>query len=283
MFSCQLANTYSPTKNYSVNNWFSTPKLDGVRGLYIPGQGLISRTLKTKYVGLEHIENVCAQIAQAGYVIDGELYITDEKFDVISGIVRDRKGYDITQKQRVQFHVFGLWKDNTTWANTEAMVSKIQEIIPGGQSAVVAVPYTVIETNPVIVQTQNQLNKDSGASDEGTMLRHPDVAYYQGRSQHLLKVKNFEKGTFIVTDFHKGTGKYSKSLGKLSVEGKAGEVTVKSKVGTGFSDAERLDIWANQSKYTGTKIEVIYMGITNSSSSSIKSLRHPVFSRIIQD
>ncbi|MBD2499852.1 ATP-dependent DNA ligase [Anabaena azotica] len=275
---CQLANIYSPTKNYGISNWFSTPKLDGIRGLYISGQGLISRTLKTKYVGLKHIENVCAQIAQAGYVIDGELYIPNEKFDVISGIVRDRK-YDIAQKQRVQFHVFALWKDNSTWTNTEAMVSKIQEIIPGNQLAVVAVPYTVIESDPVIVQAQNQLNKDFGASLEGTMLRHPDVAYYQGRSQHLLKVKNFEKGEFIITDFHKGTGKYSNNLGKLSIEGVVGEVTVKSKVGTGFTDTERSEIWNNQSKYIGNKIEIIYMGVTNGTQ---RSLRHPVFSKFLK-
>ena len=56
MFNLQLANTYSPSTNYGVSHWYSSPKLDGVRCLYIPGKGLISRSGKSKYVGLEHIE-----------------------------------------------------------------------------------------------------------------------------------------------------------------------------------------------------------------------------------
>ncbi|MEG4535040.1 hypothetical protein [Microcoleus sp. D2_18a_D3] len=43
----QLANTYSPAKNYGVAEWFSSPKLDGVRCLYENmTSGLRSRSLR---------------------------------------------------------------------------------------------------------------------------------------------------------------------------------------------------------------------------------------------
>lgn len=276
MFDLQLANTYSPTKNYDVDSWWTSPKLDGVRGLYIAGQGLMSRSQKEKYAGLEHIEGVCQQIAAAGYqVIDGELYIPKEKFDVISGIVRKKKKYDVTLKQKVQLHVFALYSESKQWTNTEEMIQAIAQIIPSNQNAVVAIPYIQIPNNPVAIQAQNQLNKDSGASDEGTVLRHPNVAYNLGRSNHLLKVKNFSRSEFTIKDFAKGTGKYKSSLGKLVVEGTVNGVAVSAKVGTGFTDAERQEIWDNQSKYLDRKAEIVYMGVTKSG-----SLRLPVFSKV---
>ncbi|MFB2970387.1 RNA ligase family protein [Aerosakkonema sp. BLCC-F183] len=278
MFNLQLANTYSPTKNYGVNSWWANPKLDGVRGLYIAGQGLISRSQKTKYVGLEHIEFVCQQIAALGYqVIDGELYIPGEKFDIISGIVRDRKDYDINQKHRVQFHVFALYSDSKVWTSTEEMIQAIAQAIPS-QTAVVVIPYAQILNNPVAIQAQNQLNKDSGASSEGTVLRHPNIAYSFGRSNNLLKVKNFEKSEFTIKGFVKGSGKYSKSLGKLFVEGTVNGAIVTAKVGTGFTDAERQEFWNKQNTYRDRKAEIIYMGVSSNS-----SLRLPVFSKLLPE
>jgi ATP-dependent DNA ligase len=273
--SCQLANNYYPTKNYGVSSWWSSPKLDGVRGLYLPTeQAIFSRTLKSKFVGLDHILDISKQ---QGYILDGELYIPGEPFDVISGIVRGGKKYDIAKKQRLQFHIFAILSIGTSqWLNTQEMIDTIPRVIPSGQSIIVPNPYNLIENNPTAIQSQNQFNKDSGLSNEGTILRHPDRAYYEGRSNDLLKVKNFEKSTFICTGFFKGTGKYSQSLGKISVQADILGVPVAARVGTGFTDAERLEIWNNQSNYRGRQLEVIHLGLTKAN-----SVRHPVFSKFI--
>jgi ATP-dependent DNA ligase len=273
--SCQLANIYYPTKNYGISSWWSSPKLDGVRGLYLPTeQAIFSRTLKSKFVGLDHILDISKQ---QGYILDGELYIPGEPFDVISGIVRGGKKYDIAKKQRLQFHIFAILSIGTSqWLNTQEMIDTIPRVIPSGQSIIVPNPYNLIENNPTAIQSQNQFNKDSGLSNEGTILRHPDRAYYEGRSNDLLKVKNFEKSTFICTGFFKGTGKYSGSLGKISVQADILGVPVAARVGTGFTDAERLEIWNNQSNYRGRQLEVIHLGLTKAN-----SVRHPVFSRFI--
>jgi ATP-dependent DNA ligase len=277
--SCQLANSYYPTRNYGVSNWWSSPKLDGVRGLYLPTeQAIFSRTLtsRSKFAGLDHILDICVQ---QGYILDGELYIPGEPFDVISGIVRGGKKYDLTKKQRLQFHIFAILSVGTVgtrdWINTQEMIDTIPSCLAPNQSIVVAHPYNLIENNPTAIQSQNQFNKDNGLSLEGTMLRHPDIAYYEGRNNDLLKVKNFEKTTFICTGFFKGTGKYSQSLGKISVQSEVLGVTVSARVGTGFTDAERLEIWNNQSNYRGRQLEVIHLGFTKS------SIRHPVFSKFI--
>jgi ATP-dependent DNA ligase len=229
--------------------------------------------LKSKFVGLDHILDICKQ---QGYILDGELYIPGEPFDIISGIVRGGKKYDIAKKQRLQFHIFAILSIGTRqWLNTQEMIDTIPGVIPPNQSIIVANPYTLIENNPTAIQSQNQFNKDSGLSNEGTILRHPDIAYFEGRNNDLLKVKNFEKTTFICTGFFKGTGKYSQSLGKISVQSEVLGVTVSARVGTGFTDAERLEIWNNQSNYRGRQLEVIHLGFTKS------SIRHPVFSKFI--
>ncbi|MCF3609021.1 hypothetical protein L2E81_21540 [Planktothrix agardhii 1033] len=230
--------------------------------------------MKSKFVGLDHILDICNQ---QGYILDGELYIPGEPFDVISGIVRGGKSYDLSKKQRLQFHIFAILSIGTRqWLNTQEMIDTIPLVLPPSQSIIVPNPYNLIENNPTSIQAQNQFNKDNGLSNEGTILRHPDRAYYEGRSNDLLKVKNFEKSTFICTGFFKGTGKYSGSLGKISVQADILGVPVAARVGTGFSDAERLDIWNNQSNYRGRQLEVIHLGLTKT-----HSIRHPVFSRFI--
>lgn len=173
--SCQLANNYYPTKNYGVSSWWSSPKLDGVRGIYLPTeQAIFSRTLTLKFTGLDHILDICKQ---QGYILDGELYIPGEPFDVISGIVRGGKKYDIAKKQRLQFHIFAILSVGTReWLNAQEMIDTIPLILPPSpQSIIVGNPYTLIENNPTSIQAQNQFNKDSGLSNEGTILRHPDI------------------------------------------------------------------------------------------------------------
>lgn len=273
MINCQLAQNYNPSRNYNVPGWYSSPKIDGVRCLFIPGKGLLSRTQKTKYIGLEHIESLCYQGVST--ILDGELYIPGEPFDRISGIARDRVKINVADKLRMQFHVFAQKIENYQFVNTELMIESIAESIPDNQSILVPVPYVYVENNPVAIQAQNQINNTAGFP-EGTMLRHPTVAYHQGRSHDLLKVKNFVKSEFTITGFDRGTGKYRNSLGRLTVTGLVNGVTITAKVGTGFTDAERSNIWDNQSMFLGQQIEIIYLGTTSG-----RSLRHPVFSQFI--
>ena len=108
------------------------------------------------------------------------------------------------------------------------------------------------------------------------MLRNPNSVYFQGRSIALLKVKNFVKDRLPVTGFTKGSGKYSASLGNLLVGGTLNERIINARVGTGFTDAERSTIWANQANYMGRIVEVIHLGIT-----ATGALRHPVFSAFV--
>ncbi|PSB53945.1 hypothetical protein C7B67_01110 [filamentous cyanobacterium Phorm 6] len=126
----QLANTYSPTKTYPNSQWLASPKFDGVRCLYSPARGLMSRSGKSKYTGLEAIEQICLLLCQQNNLtfLDGELYIPGEKFDVISGIVRKVRSPDMNQKNRVELHVFacGFASGNVT---ATSMVNSLNQML----------------------------------------------------------------------------------------------------------------------------------------------------------
>lgn len=281
-FSSQLANTYSPTKNYGVNEWWVSPKFDGLRAHYFPGddyipqKGLFSRTLKTKFAGLEHIEDVLKDLFKdLPTIADGELFIENEGFDTISGIVRKTKKFNPLDKQRVKFHVFALWEYGHKFYNTERMIDTLKEI-PTNQTSVIAVDYERIENNAIAIQQYLEKIKNDGISQEGIMLRHPENAYYTARSNDLLKVKNFEKGIFTITGFTQGTGKYKNSLGNIKFSGMISNQIINGKCGSGFDDSQRLDIWNNQSNYLGKDFELVYMSITKN-----LSLRFPTFAKFV--
>ncbi|MEG4424959.1 MULTISPECIES: ATP-dependent DNA ligase [unclassified Microcoleus] len=276
----QLANSYSPTKNYGVAEWLSSPKLDGVRCLYEnPTNGLRSRSGLTRYLGLTEIEQICESIRLANNLsfLDGELYIPGEPFDRISGIARSTKttATVVEAKQRMEFRIFAI--GFTQYPNIVAAdeYSQVQQIFPA-MAKVSYVPQKLIENKPLVIQAEADSIKASGQSAEGIMLRNPNSVYFQGRSIALLKVKNFVKDHLPVTGFTKGSGKYSASLGNLLVGGTLNERIVKARVGTGFTDVERSTIWANQVNYMGRIVEVIHLGIT-----ATGALRHPVFSAFV--
>ncbi|MCC3459793.1 MAG: hypothetical protein EAZ73_09090 [Oscillatoriales cyanobacterium] len=275
----QLANTYSPSKNYPNSEWLASPKLDGVRCLYSPDRGLISRSQKTRYVGFDAIEEICLLTCRNNNLafLDGELYIPGEKFDVISGIVRDSKKFDVNQKLRVEYRIFAAGSIAHPTASASTMLDLIKSALPE-TGRVTYVPHSITPNTPRAIQTVAELVKNSGLSDEGIMLRNPSSVYTDTgvRSNDLLKVKNFVKDSFVIVGFTKGTGKYAQSLGALLIRGLIGDRVVSAKVGTGLTDLQRSNVWTNQSNYLDKDIEVIYLGVT-----AAGSLRHPVFSRFI--
>ncbi len=274
----QLANTYNPTKVYPNSQWLASPKLDGIRCLYYsPDKGLTSRSQKLRYVGFEEIETNCQMLCADNQLsfLDGELYIPGEKFDVISGIVRDRTNYDINAKARVEFRVFAVGSLSAPLMPAGLMYDLMMSALPDA-GKVSYLPCSSIPNTPASIQIEAELVKISGRSAEGIMLRNPSSVYADGRSNNLLKVKNFVKSNFTIVGFTKGTGKYIKSLGNLLIRGMVGEVIVNSKVGTGFTDLMRSQIWTNQVTFLGEDIEVIFLGVTPGG-----SLRHPIFSSFV--
>ena len=130
---------------------------------------------------------------------------------------------------------------------------------------------------------------------EGLILRDPDAPYKMGRSTvkegYLLKLKRFVDDEAVVIGFeermHNGNIATTNELGRTSrsshKENKSGRGDlgalllrtrsgIEFSCGTGFTDAERADIWQNQSRHLGKLAKYKHFPV------GAKDLpRHPVF------
>lgn len=93
----------------------------------------------------------------------------------------------------------------------------------------------------------SNLVKDRGG--EGVVIKRLDGRYYE---DPYIKDKRVDGYDVTIVDFLEGEGRNVGRLGALVVEDP--ETKVRSKVGTGFSDQERQDIWDNRDQLAGAVI-----------------------------
>ena len=111
---------------------------------------------------------------------------------------------------------------------------------------------------------------------EGVMLNYAEAPYELKRSRSLLKVKHTEEYTLEVVDLVEGTNKYEDMLGALVVIYNGNKVGV----GSGLSDAQRVEIWENPESYIGKFIEIDTFG-ESTNQQGTKSLNCPIFKRFV--
>jgi DNA ligase-1 len=112
---------------------------------------------------------------------------------------------------------------------------------------------------------------------EGVMINLSKGQYTCKRSKDLLKVKKMKTCDIKVIGYEEGTGQNVGRLGALKCifigpDGKEYGV----KVGSGYSEEERIDLWAIRDDLIGTIIETQYFEISSNEQGNY-SLRFPVF------
>jgi DNA ligase-1 len=108
---------------------------------------------------------------------------------------------------------------------------------------------------------------------EGVMINICDALYEFKRTTNLLKVKKMQTMDLEIIGFEEGSGKYKDTLGAILVRYKNGNIV---KVGSGFTDWLRSEIWNNQNKYLGVVSEIQYFEETTNDDGG-ESLRFPIF------
>lgn len=115
---------------------------------------------------------------------------------------------------------------------------------------------------------------------EGLILKDFNAVYVWKRSMTWCKVKNFYDADCKIVGFYLGKkGKrLENTLGGIKVWGRIENGTiVETDVGSGFSDAQRNEIWNNQDKWIGASVVIKYQEVTKSKSKEVSSLRFPTF------
>jgi len=124
-----------------------------------------------------------------------------------------------------------------------------------------------------------QYNKDAiEAGFEGIMIKDIDAPYECKRSVSWLKMKPFIEVSLEITDVEEGTGKNVGRLGALVCSGIDEGRDIRVNVGSGLSDADRTEFWANRDSLNRQIVEVRADAVTQNQDGTY-SLRFPRFLR----
>lgn len=260
---------------------FASPKLDGVRAL-ITSQGVLSRSLKripNRYIQYK------LQDFKVGY--DGELIVGSPTSrtcyrDTVSGVMREDGEPDF------RFYVFDTF---------EKFDQPYTKRFHDPYRAALDWPGEFLE-HTYITNMDELLEYEQGMLErgyEGIMLRDMYAPYKFGRSTvkegYLLKLKRFEDAEARVIGFeelmHNGNEAKINALGRTErsshMENKYGLNMLGAlvcafgrdqqfNIGTGFTEADRKEIWQNREKYRGKVAKYKFFAV------GMKDLpRHPVW------
>ncbi len=275
-FAVQLADTYEPDMELH-GRYYIQPKLDGNRVVLIDDVAK-SRNGKLYPAGGAVVQEILDQNRHffEKWVVDGEM-MGDLGFDQSSGALRR-----IHQKDRKQA-TFTYWAfdliDRKEWEQRETVELARRwidlENTFGARTGSVRVVPTVVIDDPTHAQLMGYCDRFLAQGFEGAMLKDAQSPYVFKRGRNLLKVKRFRDIDLEVIGFYEGKGKHRGRLGGLIVSNETPDDDgITCKVGSGFDDALREEIWRDQKEWLGAVVEIQYQDITKDG-----SLRFPVFVR----
>lgn len=300
-FKIQLANTYDPDKNYKTDTFYASPKMDGLRAIYLYDASLkigtfYSRTGKV-IEGFDWISDDLEKICSKNNIsmIDGELYTHGDSFESIQSSIAN-KGTNATEeelleletlKKKIKYNAFICMMPSDGPVSTKNATELLESALNDFKSEYINFIKQVEIKNDL--EEINRLIKgfvDLGY--EGIMLRNPDNAYSWKRDDNLLKYKLFKESDFKIIAWYYGEDKYKDMLGGFLVRGELFEngnvYQILSKVGSGFSEAQRESFVKCAENLVGKNVEIKYQNITTKpNKEGYFSLRFPVFLKVKDD
>ncbi len=289
IFSCQLAHDSANHEGKVSGTKLIEVKLDGVRILtivYPDGRvDQFSRNGK-ELVNFPHIKEQFAKVASGlsmPYVFDGE--IMSSSFQDLMKQVHRKSDVNAGDAILYMFDIVpledfqkGYWKmsQSERTATLQNWFDLEQENLPSVR---------ILEQEEVDLDTDEgkrrfkEINQDAiDGGYEGIMIKDPSAKYECKRSHAWLKLKPFIEVSLTVSAVEEGTGKNIGRLGALVCEGIDDSRRILVNVGSGFTDDQRIDYWANREEVVGKIVEVRADAITQNQDGTY-SLRFPRFLR----
>lgn len=280
-FNVMLANKYFDNPTIVEGHEFAlTTKIDGGRIIAIKENGEVSFFTRAgqRYEGLIDLEEDLRKIPFDNFVFDGELTLLDK------GTLTSKDQYKETMKisrkdgikHGLKMLVFDYLPVESFRKQSCGLSYKerrqILDSIFSHSSMTFFVELPILYQGKDTSKIAEWLNYNIAHGEEGIMINMVNARYEYKRSNVLLKVKKMNDLDLEVIGFEEGTNRHAGRLGALLVNYKGYTV----KVGSGFSDELRDEIWRNKDEYLGTIVEVSYFEETSNQDGGI-SLRFPVF------
>lgn len=301
VFGCQLAAS-SENRPEMKGIKRLEPKLDGVRVLMVVEfNGRVTSYSRNGKVfeNFTHIEEqisenfhamirktALAQKFSLGVVFDGE--VIGNSFQEL---MRQARRKENVQAEDSVFNIFdivplvdfraGLWKTQlaTRIEALEAMRSVI-DTMPN----VELLPHIMVDLDTAAGRNQlDRYAKDQvNAGFEGIMIKDVTAPYECKRNTFWMKWKPTITVDLEVIGVEEGTGRNKGRLGALVCAGVDDGKEISVNVGSGFSDSDRDNLWADRNLVVGRTVEILCDVITQNQDGTY-SLRFPRFVRFRDD
>ena len=288
VFTCSLAHDSAKHEKKMVGKKQIEIKLDGVRVITII-QGnkveMFSRNGK-QFHNFGHIIKELETVIKDHpvpypLVLDGEVMSAN-----FQDLMKQLQRKDTIQNSDAVLHLFdtiplGCFK-NGSWDKPQSFRSQITKHWVEDHKDVLehvqALDWEDVDLDtPEGQERFTALNKaavDGGY--EGVMIKDIDAPYECKRTHAWLKAKPFIEVTLEVVDVEEGTGRNEGRLGAIVCEGMDDERHIKVNVGSGFSDLNRDNFWAEKDSLLKQLVEVRADAITQNQDGTY-SLRFPRF------
>lgn len=209
--------------------------------------------------------------------ISPENKISTEYFRATSGLINQH-----TLNKDLVYNVFDIADVS---ANYNERRQFLDTIIDGNDTRIVPVLQTCTKNNTDGINKLLDFVTSQGA--EGLMINAASAKYQHKRTGSLLKYKQVQTIDMRVIDWEYGTGKYENMVGYLVCEIVTSDCKyITCKVGSGFTDDQRLS-WALKPELILNKIiEVAYFSLSqnmNTDGTKTYSLRFPRMKSIRSD
>ena len=281
-FNVQLAQKFFEKPERVIGKHFAvTTKIDGGRIIALKENGQVSFYTRAgqKYEGLVDLEREMMTLLPDNTCLDGEITLLDpngltskEQYKETMKITRkdgEKHGIKMIVFDCMTAEEFKKQDCPDDYGTRRAMA----------QVMLSAAEFKYFELLPILYAGNDSakilelLDEAVANGEEGVMINITDAKYEFGRTWNLMKVKKMNTLDLEVVDYEEGSGRLAGTLGAIHVRYKDGNIV---KVGSGFSDELRRQIWTHEVMIVGEIVEIQYFEETTNADGGI-SLRFPVF------
>jgi DNA ligase-1 len=291
LFECMLAHDGAKHEKKIAGKKLLEPKLDGVRVVTIVNAAnktaiMYSRNGKV----LENFGHITEAIEanielfERSVVLDGEM--VSSSFQALMKQVHRKSDAETADARLMLFDVLPLSEfqkgESTMGQKRRSNLLRSMKATLDKVGSIDIIPQIEVDLGSYVGELQfKQYNKDAiEAGYEGIMIKDVDAVYECKRSASWLKMKPFIEVSLTVTAVEEGTGKNVGRLGALICEGEDDGKKIQVNVGSGLTDSQREEFWADQQDLLGQIVEIRADAATlNQDSSDVYSLRFPRFLR----
>ena len=291
LFECMLAHDGAKHEKKITGKKLLEPKLDGVRVVTIVNAANKTATMYSRNGKvLENFGHITAAIEanielfDRSIVLDGEM--VSSSFQALMKQVHRKSDAETTDARLMLFDVLPLSEfqkgESIMGQKRRSNLLRSMKPVLDKVGSIDIIPQIEVDLGSYVGELQfKQYNKDAiEAGYEGIMIKDVDAIYECKRSASWLKMKPFIEVSLTVTAVEEGTGKNVGRLGALICEGEDDGKKIQVNVGSGLTDSQREEFWADQQDLLGQIVEIRADAATlNQDSTELYSLRFPRFLR----